>query len=322
MIFVEAFLYACGAGIVLSGGGAIIAAAASGYRQRMDLCKPRLVQPAPQPPVGTPWADYCRDAEAQEAELYRLVPSAFWLNPDGPLAPPPIPRSCDHNYVEIMRIGKQHKDKCLNCGDERIIKPEIGPPCPNRCDAPLLVMADHGGEASMWSCTLCGTDFTRAGRSRVGGKIARHKQDIQRRKERAAEMKRFEMGLDTPHDMMRRQDEAFQEAWARPPSTGYGRLPYPGVPAILNPTSTFRMVQNAPPPPPLPCGCSIETAIWKETRANWGIEHRTTKCSQCKAWWEPASNDRTGRTLAQGSWVRFADGTTGPQYFPPARPTR
>lgn len=242
--------------------------------------KPRLVQPAPQPPVGTPWLDYCRDAAAQEAEMYRLCPSAFWLHPDGPLAViPDRDTALDAILAELAD------------------KPEIAPPCPKGCNAPVLVMAEHGGEASMWSCTLCGTDYTRAGKSKVGGKIARAKQDARRRRERTD---RFEMDMDRAQQ---RQDEAFQEAWAHPPRVS-GTAPYRA------------------PPPPLPCGCSIETPIWKQTRTNFGVTYRTSKCSQCKAWWEPASNDHTGRTLAQGDWVRFKDGTTGPQYFPPARPTR
>lgn len=304
MIFIEGFLYACGAGAVLSAGGAIISAAMSGRTdwEFLQTVKPRLVQPAPQPPVGTPWLDYCRDAEAQEAEMYRLCPSAFWLHPDGPLAPIP------DRDAAIDAILAELADK-----------PEIAPPCPNRCNAPVLVMADHGGEASLWSCTLCGTDYTRAGKSRVGGKIARAKQEIDRRRERAAEMKRFEMGLDTPHDAMRRQDEAFQEAWARPPAV-YGTATYHpgGIPALVNPKATMRISTNPPHGWRLPCGCSIEAAIWKETRDG----HRTSKCSQCKAWWYPASNDHTGRTIGQGERVTFRDGTTGPQYFPPAKPTR
>lgn len=239
---------------------------------RGPVVKPRLVQPAPPQPLGTPWLDYCRDAEAQEAEMYQLCPSAFWLHPDGPLAPIPQPEA------------------------PQTLKPEWGPPCPNACNAPLLVMAEHGGEATMWSCTLCGTDYTRAGKSKTAGKLARAKQEARRRRDRAAEMRAFELGLDSPQAAMRRQDEAFVEAWSRPP----------GVPhaAYVNPTATYRITDSANRGwSPLPCGCPGDTPIVEERRTNWGITVRYSKCTRCAAVWEPPSNDSTGRKLAQGERV-------------------
>ncbi len=92
-------------------------------------------------------------AEKRERALYLAAPSAFWLAPDGPLSVPvPAPKPV-------------------------FVPPAPHPPCPNRCNAHVLIMGQHGGEATMWSCTLCGTDFTRKGKARkINSKIARARQ--------------------------------------------------------------------------------------------------------------------------------------------------
>jgi ribosomal protein S27AE len=234
------------------------------------------VVPKPRPaPVEDAWAAYCRDAEQREAEMYRQAPSAFWLHRDGPLAPMPV-----RQPPPIM-------PRCPNCGRHEAV----------------IVLAEHGGEVNMWHCGACMVEFTRKGETRS----SRKQRTKNLKRELAADLRRFEQGLDTPHDMMRRENEAFQEAWSRPPMV-YGTVP-------VWPQATMRI---RPGSPPLPCGCSIETPIHRMLRP--GL--RTSQCSQCKAWWEPASNDRTGRTIGQGERVHYRDGTAGPQYFPPARPTR
>lgn len=104
-------------------------------------------------------------AEKRERALYLAVPSAFWLAPDGPLsvaAPAPKPAH---------------------------------PPCPNGCNAHILVMVEHRREATMWSCTLCGTDYTRHGKAgRINSKIAR----AGRMRELRHQIMMMERGLASP----------------------------------------------------------------------------------------------------------------------------
>jgi hypothetical protein len=56
--------------------------------------------------------------------------------------------------------------------------------------------------------------------------------------------------------------------------------------------------------PDLPCGCPWETTItrMREPYTGWHV----TRCNRCKAEWEPASNDPTGRRLGQGERVHPA----------------
>ena len=82
-----------------------------------------------------------RSAEAEEARLARMVPSAFWLD--------------DREARPIA------------------IEAECAPTCPNACEAPVLVMANRDGRPDLWSCTLCGSDYDARGRARWRGSIAR-----------------------------------------------------------------------------------------------------------------------------------------------------
>ena len=59
----------------------------------------------------------------------------------------------------------------------------------------------------------------------------------------------------------------------------------------------------SPGPTELPCGCEGNGSITRYTTGSttW------TRCGRCQKWWEPRSNDPTGRWLAQGEHVHDRD---------------
>jgi len=58
---------------------------------------------------------------------------------------------------------------------------------------------------------------------------------------------------------------------------------------------------RSPYPAKLPCGCPGDGRVTVYQRA-WG-HSRHVECNQCLCWWEPRSNDPSGRRLAQGETV-------------------
>lgn len=100
-----------------------------------------------------------RTAREAEARLARLVPSAFWLRDDG--------------------TTLHHRN-----GSE-----EEAPTCPSSCDAPVLVIRECGGSATMWSCTLCGIDYDQNGRAGLRGMFARSCYERSMRRDREAKMR-------------------------------------------------------------------------------------------------------------------------------------
>lgn len=124
---------------------------------------------APVPTIPKIMEEMDRAARAMESRLARLVPSAFWLK--------------DHGDDST-----QDEPKC-----------EEAPVCPTACDAPVLVIQECAGQATMWSCTLCGIDYDAKGRTGLRGLLARSSYERSLRRARASRMReemRREMGRE------------------------------------------------------------------------------------------------------------------------------
>jgi len=190
-----------------------------GYDTR-DFFKPIRRESEPPPPVDQTMALIYEAQVRQEQRLYAACPSAFWLNPDGWDAPP---RVHEHTWVEIQRIGKQTKQRCVDCGETAIEgmtaeheavlarhgvlvpkqtyrmtmpRDEDAPKCPVCHIGRRTVMSVHGGEATMWDCFDCGAEFTRKGETKSSKKRRQAKALTDQMRDLEAKMQRIDQGLE------------------------------------------------------------------------------------------------------------------------------
>jgi hypothetical protein len=227
---------------------------AEGLMSTRPKAPPPRIAEKPAPVLPDPAID-----DRRWRDMFLATPSAFWLDPnlwgDNPnwradlpiAAPKPAP-------VKPIRA--------------------MMPRCPN-CGVPdaVIVLTEHGGEATMWRCGACMAEFTKKGETRKS------------RKAHAA--------IRAAHDLNRRMGN--YELDMPPPPMVSGT-------AWVNPQATMRMVEAHPAE--LPCGCS-----WNESIEYHQAKNGTTwtRCGRCEKWWEPPSNDGTHRRLAQGEHVHDKD---------------
>lgn len=267
---------ACGAALALFGRGLYHAGALTGW-----IAQGLREKPAPPAPPPAPRFD----PDAYELELWHAT-GAWWLDPnrwgDAPTArhQPPARRhvGCPKCGADVARESWTGDWVCVSpsCDyEERIMSgmPERKMPrCPSCGDHEhVTVMSEHGGEATSWYCSFCDGDFTRARR-------LKRRRGATRFDDLEYPAMLISTGLASPADV--------REAWQRPPAI----------------TKSYQ--RGDLPPGALPCGCEMSST---ETRGPLADGTVFTRCGQCGKWWEPASNDPTHRTLAQGEHVHDRD---------------
>lgn len=243
----------CGAAAFLFGRGIYHSGVLTGWITE-GLMSTRPKAPPPKPAKVESLADVLARVEAnarkREADLFRAVPTAWWLDPA--------------RWGEVQGFIDEAKEegakavlRAAGVMPPLAVEPEPNvPPCP-ACKrggrAHIRVMAQHGDEATLLECERCGCEYTPAGPTKRWRKT-------QRLAKSKAEMS--------------------------PPAM-------PGQEPAYNPD-----------PKTLPCGCPGNGPI-ERRKMKGGITW--ARCDRCKRWWEPRSNDATGRWLAQGEHVHDRD---------------
>lgn len=330
---IETVLEILGGMIVLTGGTAIVAAA-SGEGDKTMSTRPKAPPPRPPEDLFDPFLAALESQVRENARLYAAVPTASWLAPDeidarfapAPVAERPIPEKYQAPIVlpPPPAWSLVNSPKCPSCG--------------HKIHGTVEITAEHHGRPTMWQCTICQMEYTKAGETKGSKK---------RRKAAEAEAKRmadlvlpcgctgdvttrsypsggWDMGryavcktcegawdyapkMDDTGDPRKMHPRSGPVQWPNgnklndlplPPSMGYSNT------VVYRPEASIRMRMD---PDKLPCGCPGSGPIGKHTI----VGCRFTTCDRCEARWYPPSNDPSGRRLAQGEAVHYANGTIG-----------
>lgn len=247
--------------------------AAKGFDTR-DFFKPISGEPAK--PAVDPAPPSSRAEDEREMKLF-METGAWWLDPnrwgDDPDWRSRIPGPIYNTPTAKARKGTKPPEPAT---EKR--------PCPWCGSKDVTIAAEHGGEATEWQCNTCAKFYTRS---------TRVKRDVVQ--EARARAVRLEKGLTTPFDeaAAAAYADAFDDMPA-PPAMPDFRQP----PAVYRPEAAFtaHMADH------LPCGCPHHSPT-ERRHSGKGGHWSYTRCLACRRWWEPASNDPTGRRMAPGEMI-------------------
>lgn len=261
------------------------------------------------PPKSTPTVaappQWTLDDERRAALAFIADPTLFWLDPN------------------FWGEFPDWRDKLFNrIEDDEPDEPEPAqadaPPCPVCKTGRRLVLAIHGGEATMWDCVDCGAEFTRAGETKAsraarrkkycgcGAAMPHHPGECEDAKRKHANIFQPKMifrsgytlpcgciGTGADVEYIEYGGWAGDSGWSTCKLCGSKWVAHTGNPLVDEGRSGVVR-------PPLPCGCAYETPI--EHTQSPGL--RYSRCKSCDREWEPPSNDSSGRKLGQGETVQ------------------